>query len=219
MPSENFKVGIIIFPGTNCNIETKKAVESAGFEAEYIWHEEKGKAKKFGAVIIPGGFSYGDYLRAGKMAVFSPVMEDIIEMSEKGNPILGICNGFQILCESKVLPGTLLMNIGTKFICRWVELEVVDNQTPFTCAMQKGERIKMPIAHRFGNYFYENEEPNVVLRYVSNPNGSKDSIAGISNAKKNVVGLMPHPERASFKFLGSEDGMKIFKSLKKWLKE
>jgi phosphoribosylformylglycinamidine synthase len=209
-------VAVLVFPGTNCNIETKRAVELVGLEAEYVWHEEK-NLNKFSAFIIPGGFSYGDYLRAGKLASLSPVVDSLIKFIQKGYPVLGICNGFQILCELGVLPGALIMNANTKFISRWVELEVENIDTPFTCTFKEGEKIKLPIAHKFGNYFpQKGKEPKVIFRYCENPNGSFDSIAGISSG--NVVGLMPHPERAVYKFLGSDDGLKIFLSLRTWLK-
>jgi len=210
------QVAILVFPGTNCNIETKRAVELVGFDAQYVWHEDK-NLNKFAAFIIPGGFSYGDYLRAGKLASLSPVVDSLIEFIHKGYPVLGICNGFQILCELGILPGALIMNVNTKFISKWVELEVENTDSPFTCVFKKGERIKLPIAHKFGNYFIEREDKvNVAFRYLENPNGSFDSIAGVLSG--NVLGLMPHPERAVHKFLGSDDGLKIFLSLKTWLK-
>lgn len=213
------KFGVIIFPGTNCNIETFRAIELAGLSPVYLWHEDRVKnGDDFAGFVLPGGFSYGDYLKAGKIASFSPIIESLKEILEKKDvPVIGICNGFQILCESGILPGTLLQNSGIKFVSKWVEIEVIDNETPFTCGLKKGEKLKMLVAHKFGNYFYRDEKPNVVFRYVENPNGSKDDIAGICSDRKNVVGLMPHPERAVEKILGSEDGMKIFLSLKKWL--
>lgn len=210
------KVGIVVFPGTNCNIETKKAVEDVGLEAEYIWHEEPKLPKDIKAVIIPGGFSYGDYLEAGKMAVFSPIMREIAEMSQKDLIVLGICNGFQVLCSSGLLEGTLIMNKNGKFISKWVTVYVDDNQTPFTCEMQKGETLRLPIAHKFGNYFYRNSTRfRVTFRYRENPNGSMDDIAGISSIRGNIVALMPHPERATG--LVSTDGKKLFSSLRRWL--
>lgn len=209
------KVGVIVFPGTNCNIETKRAIEKAGLEAEYIWHEENKIPKDVKGIVIPGGFSYGDYLEAGKIASFSPIMQSVSEVSQKGMPIIGICNGFQILCMSNLLEGALIMNKKGKFISLWTEIIVEDNQTPFTCDMKKGETLKMPIAHKFGNYFYRNKKPKIIFRYKENPNGSLDDIAGISSPNGNIVGLMPHPERATG--IISQDGLKIFSSLKKWL--
>ncbi len=214
------KVAVIIFPGTNCNIETKKAIETVGLQSDQVWYEDVKKAKdiaKYQAIVLPGGFSFGDYLRAGKLSSLFPVMEIVKERSEDGTPILGICNGFQILCESGILPGAFLMNISTKFTCKWIDIKVVDNETPFTYMMEKDEVLKLPVAHKHGNYFFSEPAPTVVFRYLDNPNGSKDDIAGICTKRKNVVGLMPHPERACHKSLGSEDGLKIFASLKKWL--
>ncbi len=210
------KVAVIVFPGTNCYIETKKAIELAGLQAVFIWGENpQTKIKnKFQAVVIPGGFSYGDYLIAGKMAALSPVFDELKELSEKDFPILGICNGFQILCESGILTGTFLMNKGTKFICKWLEIKVEDINTPFTCAMEKGEVLKMMIAHKYGN-FYSEKKPNIVFTYSVNPNGSIYDIAGISSPRGNVVGLMPHPERSIY--CGNTAGLKFFLSLKKWL--
>jgi len=205
------KVAILVFPGTNCNIETKRAVELAGFDAQYVWYEDK-NLNKFSAFIIPGGFSYGDYLRAGKLASLSPVVDSLIEFIQKGYPVLGICNGFQILCELGILPGALIMNANTKFISRWVELEVENTDSPFTCVFKKGERIKLPIAHKFGNYFMGREEKvSVAFRYLENPNGSFDRIAGVLFG--NVLGLMPHPERACEDLLGYRDGIILWHSL------
>lgn len=209
------KVGVLVFPGTNCNIETKKALEEVGFESVYIWHEEKKVSKDIKAFVIPGGFSYGDYLEAGKMATFSAIMHELKELSQKGIPILGICNGFQILCMSGILEGALLMNKEGKFISRWVDISVENDQTPFTCELKKGEILRMPIAHKFGNYFYRDKSKiKQVFKYKENPNGSLEDIAGISSTSENVVALMPHPERAMG--LVSSDGRRIFLSLKKW---
>lgn len=207
-------VGVIVFPGTNCNIETKRAIEKVGLKALYIWHEEKKIPKEIKSIVIPGGFSYGDYLEAGKIASFSPIMQEVSEAGQKGMPIVGICNGFQILCSSNLLEGTLIMNKKGKFISSWTEIIVEDTQTPFTCNMGKGDILKMPIAHKFGNYFYRGKKPRVIFRYKENPNGSADDIAGISSPKGNIIGMMPHPERATG--LISQDGLKIFSSIKKW---
>lgn len=208
------KIGVLIFPGTNCNIETKRALEKAGLEATYIWHEEDKIPKDIKGIVIPGGFSYGDYLEAGKIASLSPIMRNVSEAGQKGMPIIGICNGFQILCASNLLEGTFIMNMKGKFISRWAEIIVEDTDTPFTCDIKKGDILKMPIAHKFGNYFYRNKKPRVIFRYKENPNGSADDIAGISSPKGNIVGMMPHPERATG--LISQDGLKIFLSIKKW---
>lgn len=209
------KIAVLVFPGTNCNMETKKAIETVGLEVEYIWHEEKDISKDIKAVVIPGGFSYGDYLEAGKMATFSPIMYRVKELAYKGFPVLGICNGFQVLCASGLLEGTLLMNKNGKFISKWVYVSVEETQTPFTCNIQKGDVLRLPIAHKYGNYYYRNRNGfHIVFKYRENPNGSMDDIAGITSPKGNIVALMPHPERAMGNI--SDDGKKLFSSLRKW---
>jgi phosphoribosylformylglycinamidine synthase len=223
------KFGIVVFPGSNCDRDVGWVVESVlGHKAVYLWHEER-DLKGCDVIVIPGGFSFGDYLRAGALAKVSPITSSIIEFSKKGGPVIGICNGFQILLEIGLLPGAMLPNKNLRFICKFVHIRVENNNTPFTKLYEKGEVLKIPIAHAYGNYtcpedtfkrMQDNEQ--IVFRYCneegeitqdSNPNGSLSNIAGICNETKNVLGLMPHPERASEKILGSEDGIKMFLSL------
>ncbi len=226
MGNRKIRFGVVVFPGTNCDRDTYHVIEEvAGEEAVYLWHQER-DLKGSQVVVLPGGFSYGDYLRSGAIARFSPIMEAIKEFAERGGLVLGICNGFQILLESGLLPGAMLRNKGLRFICRFEELEVVNDATPFTLLYSKGERIRMPIAHIDGNYFASPEDlsalernAQVVFRYVENPNGSLNDIAGIINAKGNVLGLMPHPERASEAELGSTDGLRMFLSAAKFVRE
>ncbi len=215
------KVAIVTFPGSNCDHDVYHVVKHAcGAEARYVWHKDRLLAG-VDAVILPGGFSYGDYLRCGALARFSPVMEDVIAFAKSGGPVLGICNGFQILCESGLLPGALLRNASLKFICRDVLVEVQGAETPVTRALH-GQRLRMPIAHAEGNYFADGEtldrlegDGRVVFRYVGGaPNGAMHDIAGIAGGPRmNVVGLMPHPERASEAILGCTDGRKLFEAL------
>jgi phosphoribosylformylglycinamidine synthase len=222
------KFAVAIFPGTNCDTDTYYALKLLGANVEYIWHEES-NLKGFDVVVLPGGFSYGDYLRTGAIAQFSPLMTALREFIEKGKFVIGICNGFQILLEAGILPGAMLVNQHLRFICRYVHLRVENNETPFTSLYQPGEVIKIPIAHHSGNYFADLEtleklkaNNQIVFRYCSetgevnkesNPNGSLENIAGIVNERKNVLGLMPHPERACEALLGSEDGQRLFLSL------
>ncbi|MCX7845110.1 MAG: phosphoribosylformylglycinamidine synthase I [Dictyoglomaceae bacterium] len=221
------RVGIVVFPGTNCDYDTFWALELVGLNPIFLWHKEK-DLKNVSAVILPGGFSYGDYLRAGAIARFSPLIDKIFEFAEKGGLVLGICNGFQILLEMGLLPGAMLPNDTNTFICKSVYLKVENNNTPFLRRYSVGEILKMPIAHKEGRYYipekdllYLESEKQVVLRYVGpmgeldwkfNPNGSVNNIAGIVNRKRNVMGLMPHPERAVEKLLGSDSGLKLFLS-------
>jgi phosphoribosylformylglycinamidine synthase I len=214
-------VAIVTFPGSNCDHDVYHVVKHAcGGEVGYVWHKDRLPAG-VGAIVLPGGFSYGDYLRCGALARFSPVMEDVIAFARSGGPVLGICNGFQILCESGLLPGVLMRNASLKFICRDVLVEVQGAETPVTRGL-RGQRIRMPIAHAEGNYFADAEtlerleaEGRVVFRYVGGaPNGAARDIAGIAGGPHfNVVGLMPHPERASETVLGCADGRKLFESL------
>ena len=214
------KFGIVVFPGSNCDHDAYHVVKHVlGQQAEFLWHKER-DLKNSDVVILPGGFSYGDYLRCGAIARQSPVMEEVAAFARKGGKVLGICNGFQILTEAGLLPGALLRNASMKFICKDVELEVVNAQTPFTQKYLKGEIIRSPIAHAEGNYFIDTEglkrlegEGQVVFRYKNNPNGAVGNIAGIVNAEKNVLGMMPHPERAAESVLGCVDGRRIFESL------
>lgn len=214
------KAGVIVFPGSNCDHDAWHVVhEVLGQPAELLWHKDR-DLKGCDLIIIPGGFSYGDYLRCGAIARFSPVMEEVVSFAKKGGRILGICNGFQILTEAGLLPGALLRNASRKFICRTVELITENTDSPFTKKLKKGQRLRLPIAHAEGNYFIDDEglkklegEGRVVFRYVENPNGARNDIAGILNEQGNVLGMMPHPERAAEKLLGSEDGRAIFESL------
>jgi phosphoribosylformylglycinamidine synthase len=219
------RVSVVVFPGTNCDRDTKWAFEKIGAEVEFVWHNEH-NLKNPDLVVLPGGFSYGDYLRSGAIARFSPIMKEIVEFANKGGYVLGICNGFQVLLESHLLPGSMKRNENLHFISKYHHLKVLNNNNQFLKNLQIGEIINIPIAHAEGNYtpqseddlkrMWDNEE--VLLQYVdengiiSNPNGSADSIAGICNKNKNVFGLMPHPERAMDSILGSEDGVKMITS-------
>jgi len=214
-------VGIVTFPGSNCDHDVYHVVKHVcGAEAHYVWHKDRLPAG-LDAVILPGGFSYGDYLRCGALARFSPVMDDVVGFAKAGRPVLGICNGFQILCESGLLPGALLRNASLKFICQDVLVEVQGVDTPLTTGL-RGQKLRMPIAHAEGNYHADPEtldrlegEGQVVFRYAGGaPNGAARDIAGVaSGPRMNVVGLMPHPERAAEAILGCADGRKLFDSL------
>lgn len=223
------KVAVVRFPGSNCDQDCVRTLTDAfGADAGYVWHKES-SLRGYGAVILPGGFSYGDYLRCGAIARFSPIMRAVVEEAGRGMPVLGICNGFQILCEAGLLPGALVRNRGLHFICRPVHLRLEANDTPFTAGAASGDILRVPIAHGEGCYFADDEtrrrlaeENRIVFRYAdaagspapaANPNGSVDNIAGICNAARNVVGMMPHPERACEARLGSEDGRVVFESL------
>ena len=214
------RFGVVVFPGSNCDHDAWHAVShNLGHQAEFIWHDSASLGD-VEAVILPGGFSYGDYLRAGAIARFAPVMESVAEFAREGGLVLGICNGFQILVESGLLPGALLRNRNLRFVCRPVTLRVESVNTPFTCAATPGQLMKVPVAHGEGCYFADprtldalEAEDRVVLRYVDNPNGSLRDIAGICNEQRNVMGLMPHPERASDPLLGSADGKVILESM------
>lgn len=212
---------VLVFPGSNCDIDCHKAVASAVDQpVEYVWHTAD-DLSKYDAILVPGGFSYGDYLRTGAIARFAPVMNALVQAAQEGKYILGICNGFQILLESGLLPGAMLRNKTLKFRCHDVMLQVENNTTPFTVDYEKGERIRIPIAHGEGNYYCDEEtlkrlkaNNQIVFRYAGdNPNGSVDDIAGICNEKGNVLGMMPHPERAVDLILGSEDGKRMFTSI------
>ncbi len=223
------KFGVIVFPGSNCDTDAFYAIrDSAGADVELIWHNST-DLRGFDAVVLPGGFSYGDYLRSGALARFSPVMSSVCEFAEKGGLVLGICNGFQILLEAGLLPGAMLPNDVLEFRCKWVNLKVENAATPFTSLYRPGEVVRMPIAHHEGNYHAEKEvldelerSGRVVFRYVdeqgnptreANPNGAARNIAGIVSEKGNVMGLMPHPERCSESILGGEDGRRVFLSV------
>ncbi|MGB9876878.1 MAG: phosphoribosylformylglycinamidine synthase I [bacterium] len=230
----NVKFATIVFPGTNCDMDCFYVIkEVLGEEVDYVWHTQK-DLSSYHCIILPGGFSYGDYLRTGAIAKLSPIMEAVKKEAEKGKLIIGICNGFQILVEAGLLPGALLKNTNLRFLCKFVHLRVENNDTPFTHLYRKGEVLRMPIAHFEGRFFappdvlksIENNK-QVVLRYCdakgdlteeANPNGSLNFIAGVINERGNVFGLMPHPERCSEKILSSEDGFRIFKSMSEWAK-
>jgi phosphoribosylformylglycinamidine synthase I len=214
------KFGILQFPGSNCDQDAYHVLTDVlGQRTRYVWHKDT-TLGDVDCVVIPGGFSYGDYLRTGAIARFSPAMKVVAEHAKAGGLVIGICNGFQILCEAHLLPGALIRNRNLKFICDWVKLRVESTNSPFTNACRPGQTLRIPIAHGEGCYFAEpavleqlKREDRVLLRYVDNPNGSLDDIAGICNETRNVFGLMPHPERASEKILGSEDGRLIFESV------
>lgn len=223
------RIGIVVFPGSNCDEDCARAVRSiAKTEPVMLWHKDA-TLKNCEAVILPGGFSYGDYLRCGAIARHSPVMSRVIEAADKGMPVLGICNGFQILTEAGLLPGVLMRNCGLKFICRDVRIRLENSNTPFTRRGQAGKTYRIPIAHMEGNYFIDADglaelqrHEQIVFRYVdthgettdtANPNGALANIAGVCNAQKNVVGLMPHPERACEEILGGTDGQFFFAGL------
>jgi len=225
------KFAVIVFPGSNCDHDAHYAATKVlGQTAELIWHKDT-DLKGADIVILPGGFAHGDYLRTGAMARFSPVMREVTAFAERGGPVLGICNGFQILLESGLLPGAMLRNRGLKYRCEHVHVRVEQNDTPFTCGAQVGRVLRIPIGHGEGNYYappdvLEKLEANrqVVLRYTTpdgrlddaaNPNGSVHAIAGICNERRNVVGMMPHPERACEPQLGSVDGLVILESIVK----
>src|SRR5580698_10507490 len=213
------RIGVVVFPGTNCEYDVGQAVERLGGQGELLWH---GAADLSGvdAVVLPGGFAHGDYLRPGALARFSPVMEAVQAFARSGGPVIGICNGFQVLTEAGLLPGALLKNDRLRFLCQPARLEVTSTSSVLTAQATLGEELVMPINHFSGNYTCDDDtlrrlqdEGHIVLRYADNPNGSVDAIAGIANEAGNVVGLMPHPERASSALLGSEDGLVLLRSL------
>ena len=214
------KFGVIVFPGSNCDHDAFYAVgNNLGQKAEFIWHDSPALGD-VDAVILPGGFAYGDYLRCGAIAKFSPVMSAVRKFAAAGGMVLGICNGFQILVEAGLLPGALIRNRGLRFICREVRLRVETARSPFTNAAEKGQVLRMPIAHGEGCYFADERtldelaaEDRVAFRYVGNPNGSLRDIAGILSRERNVLGLMPHPERATEPLMGSSDGLAVFQSM------
>ena len=223
------KFGVVVFPGSNCDHDAFHAVGGVLEKpVEFIWHQSE-NLSAFDAVILPGGFSYGDYLRTGAIARFSPVMRAVEKFAQAGGLVLGICNGFQILCEAGLLPGALMRNTGLRFICRHVHIRVETTETPFTSAAQAGQVLRIPIAHADGNYVCDDatlaelkRHDQIVFRYcapngsldpAANPNGSLDAIAGICNRQRNVLGMMPHPERAVESALGSTDGLVVFRSL------
>jgi phosphoribosylformylglycinamidine synthase subunit PurQ / glutaminase len=213
------KVGVVLFPGTNCELDVQWAVEQLGGESTILWHGDATVAD-VDAVVVPGGFAHGDYLRTGAIARFSPVMDAVADFAAAGGPVVGICNGFQVITEAGLLPGALQKNAGLSFVCKMVELRVETTRTVLTNQAMVGDVLRVPINHFEGNYICSPEtlaelraDDRVVVRYVENPNGSLDDIAGICNAAGNVVGLMPHPERASDLLLGSDDGVVMLRSL------
>jgi phosphoribosylformylglycinamidine synthase subunit PurQ / glutaminase len=213
------RIGIVVFPGSNCEQDCDLALRSMGCETEYVWHAET-KFPGVDIAVLPGGFAHGDYLRTGAIARFSPVMTAVQDFATAGGLVIGICNGFQILCEAGLLPGALRKNAGLKFLCRWTELRVENAQTPFTSLAEEGQILRLPINHFEGNWFCEPEtleslrgSGRIVLRYATNPNGSLDDVAGIANEDFTIFGLMPHPERACDALLGSVDGRMIFGSM------
>jgi phosphoribosylformylglycinamidine synthase len=213
------RVGVVLFPGTNCELDVCHAIDVLGGAAEILWHGD-GSVHGVDAIVVPGGFAHGDYLRTGAIARFSPVMEAVSEFAAAGGPVVGVCNGFQVLTEAHLLPGALQKNAGLKFLCETVEIRVETTSTALTNRASVGDVLRIPINHFEGNYVCDSAtldrlraEDRVVVRYVDNPNGSLDDIAGICNEGRNVVGLMPHPERASDAILGSADGVVLLQSL------
>lgn len=216
------RVGVVVFPGSNCEHDVASVLRFLGAEAELLWHREAGLGG-VDAVVLPGGFAHGDYLRPGALARFSPVMQAVGDFARAGGPVLGICNGFQVLTEAGLLPGALQKNRGLKFVCAPADLRVASCRSAATARGARGQILRIPINHFEGNFTCDEEtlarlqdEDRVVLRYVDNPNGSVDDIAGVSNRRGNVVGLMPHPERASSELLGSSDGLLVLRSLLEW---
>ena len=223
------KIGVLVFPGSNCDHDTYHVIaEVAKQPVTFLWHDSP-SLENCDAILVPGGFAYGDYLRTGAIARFSPVMQSVKKFADGGGPVLGICNGFQILCEAGLLPGALMRNAGLKYICKQVYLRTETTNSPFTQTLKAGEVLKMPVGHMEGNYFCDEAtlaalraDDRVAFRYTTsegertreaNPNGALDNIAGILSEGRNVLGMMPHPDRSSEAMLGSADGFKIFESL------
>ena len=214
------RFGVVVFPGSNCDHDAWYAVSNnLGHHAEFIWHDST-NLSNLDAVILPGGFAYGDYLRCGAIAKFSPVMSSVRKFARGGGLVMGICNGFQILTESGLLPGALVRNVAQKFICRPLPIRVETTDSPFTCGASRGQVLRIPIAHGEGCYVADERtldqlaaEDRILFRYLENPNGSMRAIAGILNEQRNVMGMMPHPERATEPLMGSSDGLVIFESV------
>jgi phosphoribosylformylglycinamidine synthase subunit PurQ / glutaminase len=213
------RIGVVLFPGSNCEHDAVEAVRGLDADAEVLWHGDD-TTKGVDGVIVPGGFAHGDYLRPGALARFSPVMQAVQRFAADGGPVVGICNGFQVLTEAGMLPGALQKNAGLKFLCATVTLRVETTDSVLTSAASVGDRLRIPVNHFEGNYTVDAEtlarlrdQDRVVVRYVDNPNGSVDDIAGVCNEARNVVGLMPHPERAVHELLGSTDGVPLLRSL------
>ncbi len=228
-----YKFGIVVFPGSNCDHDCYHAIKHVlGQDCEFLWHHED-DVERFDCIVLPGGFSYGDYLRTGSIASLSPIMKSVEKFALAGNPVIGICNGFQVLVESGLLPGALIKNSSLKFVCKWVNVRVESNSNLFTANMNVGDVLEIPIAHGEGNYFCTPEElkglrenSQIVFRYSSengditsesNPNGSIENIAGITNKAGNVLGMMPHPERCTEEILDGTQGKLIFESILSWL--
>jgi phosphoribosylformylglycinamidine synthase len=216
------RIGVVIFPGTNCEHDAVLAARRLGASADLVWHGDT-SVDGYDALILPGGFAHGDYLRPGAIARFSPVMEAVARFAADGGPVVGICNGFQVLCEAGLLPGALQKNRGLRFLCDTVTVRVESSDSALTAGVPVGSELRIPINHFEGNYTVDADtlavlraEDRVVLRYVGNPNGSVDDIAGVCNPARNVVGLMPHPERASDPLLGSVDGTVLLQALLAW---
>lgn len=221
------KFAVIVFPGSNCDVDMYHAIkDELGEQVEYVWHDSD-SLEGFDGILLPGGFSYGDYLRTGAIARFSKVMKEVVKAAEEGKPVLGVCNGFQILLEAGLLPGAMRRNDSLSFICKPVELKVENSETMFTREYGQGETITIPVAHGEGNYYCDQEtletlktNKQIVFTYHGeNPNGSLENIAGITNEKGNVLGMMPHPERAVDELLGGADGLKLFQSIVKHWRE
>lgn len=214
------RAGVVVFPGSNCDHDIYNVMKNImNTDTKFLWHKE-GSIGDRNLIILPGGFSYGDYLRCGAIAKFSPLMSDVIRFAGKGGVVIGICNGFQVLCETGLLPGVLLRNENLKFICKTVTLKVENNKSIFTGEYKIKEEINIPVAHGEGNFYCDDEtlteligNNQILFRYTENPNGSVDNIAGIQNLRRNVFGMMPHPERASDEILGNTDGERFFKSV------
>jgi phosphoribosylformylglycinamidine synthase len=228
-----YNFGVIVFPGSNCDHDSYHVIKHVmGQNCEFVWHEDV-NLDRFDCIIIPGGFSYGDYLRTGAIASLSPIMESVEKFASRGGPVLGTCNGFQILVEAGLLPGVLIRNSSLEFVCRWVDIRVENDKTPFTGSLKEGDVLRIPVAHGEGSYYCTEDvlkslEDNsqIVFRYCdaegnitpeSNPNGSIGNIAGICSKAGNVLGMMPHPERCSESVLGGADGRLIFESVISWL--
>ena len=215
------KAAVVVFPGSNCDRDCRVAIErSTGARVVMVWHKETALPSDLDLIVLPGGFSYGDYLRAGAMAALSPVMAEVRIAARRGVAVAGVCNGFQVLCEAGLLPGALLRNLGLKYVCKSVDLEVVNLQTRFTAAFGSRRQARMTVGNGEGNYFADEAtlerlegEGRVVFRYLDNPNGSARDIAGIVNDSGNVLGVMPHPDRAFEEALGSADGALLFQSV------
>jgi phosphoribosylformylglycinamidine synthase len=220
------RFGVVVFPGSNCDQDCYNVIKAVLKQpVDYIWHKEKSVAG-FDCLIIPGGFSYGDYLRCGAIARFSPIIESVIKFANNGGLVIGICNGFQVLLEAGLLPGAMLRNKNLHFICKFVDLRVESVRSPFSSEFKVGQIVRIPIAHNEGNYYIDEKglaelkkNDQIIFRYVQNPNGAVDDIAGIVNKERNVLGMMPHPERSSEDALGSHDGRLIFEGIVKWLQK